>query len=84
MVVLHVGHRLHFSSVSVCVLQRYFILAFEASITVPVGLVFFYLASPGLSSTTPDKALVYDSKILFPIVHLITVHMGAPGRTHDR
>lgn len=42
------------------------------------------LASPGLSSTTPNKALVYDSKILFPIIHLITVHMGAPGRTHDR
>lgn len=45
---------------------------------------FFYLASPRLSSTTPNKALVYDSKVLFPIVHLITVHMGAPGRTHDR
>lgn len=42
------------------------------------------LASPRLSSTTPNKALVYDSKVLFPIIHLITVHMGAPGRTHDR
>lgn len=45
---------------------------------------FFYLASSRLSSTTPNKALVYDSKVLFPIIHLITVHMGAPGRTHDR
>lgn len=44
----------------------------------------FYLASPRLSSTTPDKALVYDSEVLFPIIHLIAVHMGAPGRTHDR
>lgn len=49
-----------------------------------VLFLFCYLASPGLSSTTPNKALVYDSEVLFPIVHLITVHMGAPGRTHDR
>lgn len=55
-------------------------LVSEAKIAVPV----FYLASPRLSSTTPNKALVYDSKVLFPIIHLITVHMGAPGRTHDR
>lgn len=50
----------------------------------PSRITLKHLASPGLSSTTPNKALVYDSKVLFPIVHLITVHMGAPGRTHDR
>lgn len=43
-----------------------------------------HLASPGLSSTTPDKALVYDAEVLFPIIHLVAAHMGAPGGTHDR
>lgn len=80
MIVLHVGRHLHSSCVSVCVTSKIIQLVSEAKIAVPV----FYLASPRLSSTTPNKALVYDSKVLFPIIHLISVHMGAPGRTHDR
>lgn len=47
-------------------------------------MYFIYLAFPGFSRATPHKALVYDPQILLPVLHFKTVHMGAPGRTHDR
>jgi len=45
---------------------------------------FIYLAFPGFGRAAPHKALVYDPQILLPVVHFEPVHMGAPGRTHDR
>lgn len=50
----------------------------------PSSIFLKHLSFPGFGSPAPNKALVYDSQILFPIIHLIAIHMGAPGRTHDR
>lgn len=42
------------------------------------------LAFPGLGGAAPHEALVDDSQVLLPVLHLKAVHMGAAGRTHDR
>ncbi|KAL7860194.1 hypothetical protein AOLI_G00165430 [Acnodon oligacanthus] len=43
-----------------------------------------HLAPPAFRGAAPHKALIDDPQVLLPIVHFKPVHMGAPGRTHDR